>query len=281
MPLIVDEAHGAHFPFGKEAGFPASGINLGADLVIQSVHKTLPSLTQTALLHVGKEACIDLDRLSFYLSVYQSSSPSYLFMSSIEESILFMNSEEGRKKLSESAALIKAFRKRAEEEIRHIRLFKGTGIYDFGKLVLVPAYRRLEDGTLTDGSFLSDILRNRYFMEPEMHTERYVILMTSVMDEKEAFDRLFMALKGIDAVMDGGRDEKDLYLSLPVEAPKVCAGIQKAFSVDHEEKLLDQACGQVCGTYIYIYPPGIPLLTPGEEIGQREISMIRNWQAHG
>ncbi|MCC8098209.1 MAG: aminotransferase class V-fold PLP-dependent enzyme, partial [Eubacterium sp.] len=91
--LIVDEAHGAHFSFyGK---FPKSTIESGADIVIQSLHKTLPSLTQTALLHICSERA-DRDKTEKYLSIYQSSSPSYILLSSIDSCIKYMAGKEGR-----------------------------------------------------------------------------------------------------------------------------------------------------------------------------------------
>ena len=94
LPLIVDEAHGAHFAYGD--AFPKSALELGADAVIQSVHKTLPSLTQTALLHVKNNrpdgGCyLDVKKVERYLQIYQSSSPSYVLMASIENSIFLMD----------------------------------------------------------------------------------------------------------------------------------------------------------------------------------------------
>ncbi|HIR45334.1 MAG TPA: decarboxylase, partial [Candidatus Ventrisoma faecale] len=88
IPLIVDEAHGAHFTFGDN--FPKSAVECGADLVIQSLHKTLPSLTQTAILHVQGDM-IDREKLERYLKIYQTSSPSYVFLASMENCIRYMD----------------------------------------------------------------------------------------------------------------------------------------------------------------------------------------------
>ena len=84
IPLILDEAHGAHFGFHPY--FPKNGNDLGADIVIHSLHKTLPSLTQTALLHMNG-TIIDRDRVNMYLDILQSSSPSYVLMASIDECV--------------------------------------------------------------------------------------------------------------------------------------------------------------------------------------------------
>ena len=87
VPLIVDEAHGAHFIYGAQ--FPKSALECGADVVIQSLHKTLPSMTQTAILH-KKGNLVSIDQLKFYLQVYQTSSPSYVLMASIDSCLIWM-----------------------------------------------------------------------------------------------------------------------------------------------------------------------------------------------
>ena len=92
IPLIVDEAHGAHFRYHK--GFPVSALDLGADVVIQSLHKTLPAFTQTSILHV-KGDLVDRERLEHYLQIFQSSSPSYLFMAGMERCLRFMEESKG------------------------------------------------------------------------------------------------------------------------------------------------------------------------------------------
>ena len=92
VPLIVDEAHGAHLGFHPY--FPESALKLGADVVIQSFHKTLPSLTQTAVLHVGRDAQVDEERIRRFLGIYQSSSPSYIFMAAMDRCVEFLKMRE-------------------------------------------------------------------------------------------------------------------------------------------------------------------------------------------
>ena len=96
IPLIVDEAHGAHFPFAYQGGFPVSALDLGADVVIQSLHKTLPSFTQTGILH-WKRGYSDCEKIERYLQIYQSSSPSYLFMAGIDRCIATMAEDQGKR----------------------------------------------------------------------------------------------------------------------------------------------------------------------------------------
>lgn len=120
LPLIVDEAHGAHFSFGGEE-FPASAIDCGADLVIQSLHKTLPSLTQTAVLHLTREGekRVDLGRLERYLQIYQTSSPSYVMMASIESCIYEME-QSGRKQMDDFSRRLRCVYSRLEH-LKHLK----------------------------------------------------------------------------------------------------------------------------------------------------------------
>ena len=124
IPLIVDEAHGAHFAYGD--AFPKSALELGADAVIQSVHKTLPSLTQTALLHVKNNrpdgGCyLDIKKIERYLQIYQSSSPSYVLMASIENSIFLMDQYRKEGKVAEFEADLLKIRKKMEK-MKYLRL---------------------------------------------------------------------------------------------------------------------------------------------------------------
>ena len=133
IPLIVDEAHGAHFVFDKY--FPDSATKQGADLVIQSTHKTLPSLTQTAVLHL----CSDLikkEQVEEMIDIYETSSPSYLLMASAEYGIMYMKEE--KEQLAQYVDNLKIFRKKCEQ-LQKIELLDqkklGCFAYDNGKLV--------------------------------------------------------------------------------------------------------------------------------------------------
>lgn len=139
--LIVDEAHGAHLPFGDGNYFPDGALQEGADLVIQSLHKTLPSLTQTAILHL-KSQILDAKKVEQYLSVYQSSSPSYILIASMENCVRYM-AEKG----AGDGAVWRTIAGTPEKlaKLKHFRLLKeeicgaaGVYGYDPSKLVLFP-----------------------------------------------------------------------------------------------------------------------------------------------
>ena len=228
LPLIVDEAHGAHFRY--DAMFPVSALDLGADVVIQSVHKTLPSLTQTALLHIKCNrpdgGCYaDRERIDRYIHMVQSSSPSYVLMASIENSIYQMEQTD----MAPYGKQLHKLRRRLGQ-MRHLRL-ADTGLIgqagirdlDISKIVvstrgtcLYPA----EDGlTGFTGAQLDDILRREYHLEMEMCGADYVTAITTVMDSGEGLERLGDALTRIDSQLtDAGYkpdgrsgDQKSVY----------------------------------------------------------------------
>ncbi len=307
--LLVDEAHGAHFSFGKSCGgfFPVSALENGADVVIQSLHKTLPSLTQTALLHLGQGGStrINTEVLEMYLRIYQSSSPSYIFMASIDHCIRLMSGDAGQKLMTEYAENLRRIRQYLREQLHVLRLFEpvstdfyetelgGKCFYDPSKFVIIP--KRNAGQQTADGPWLADMLRERYHLEPEMNTDRYVILMTSPADTKEGFERLVKALTEIDEMvekadgvpegMDGVPEMMDRVPGeqsrLPNRAPRSVVNSACASTSPGEWILLSCAEGKICHDFIYIYPPGIPLLVPGEQIEKQHLDTISVWLSHG
>ncbi len=275
IPLIVDEAHGAHLAFMGD-GYSTPAISNGADFVIESVHKTLPSLTQTAVLHLmNKKYEKNLER---YLSVFQTSSPSYLFMQSIEKAVLYCHS---------AVSDFKRYRSRLEnfrnqcEDLKHLSLFypdKKVYDYDIGKLVIqicsgaIVTHKGIRN-TLT-GTMLSDILAEEYGQVLEMTSKDYVIAMTSVMDNDEAFANLYHALKEIDSRIVVVEQDKSCPVSEYIPDMGILPG--EAWNRNSVLMELEHAEGCMAAEYIYAYPPGIPVVVPGEIISEKVISDIRD-----
>lgn len=202
VPLIVDEAHGAHFPFSE--AFPVSATACGADVVIHSLHKTLPSLTQTALLHRNSER-VSADKLRRFLGIYQSSSPSYLFMAGMDACLRLMQGE-GRELFDEYTIRLGCCRERLAG-LKNLHLLEkgeitGLGfVYDLDESKMVVSTAN----TSIDGAKLHEILLERYHLQMEMAASQYVIALTSVMDTEEGFARLEKALLEIDKELEGAR----------------------------------------------------------------------------
>lgn len=294
IPLIVDEAHGAHF--GMHEIFPESSVKLGADLVIHSVHKTLPSLTQTALIHVqGK--LVSRRRLREMLDICQTSSPSYVLMASIDQCIRMLESR-GRELFDRLAENLRWF----YTAVADLSSISCIVTDDPSKILLRPAGHEAGE--------LYDALWQTWHLQPEMLSRSYVLMLSSIGDDEEGFRRLSEALHQIDrswstagspptvgkaALPEGdrrkpvgiGEQEEQEALSAVTgpEASREMAGsadrpaeharssfpeavmtIRKAQDSAQERVLFAEAAGRVSGEYLYLYPPGIPLITPGERI---------------
>lgn len=273
IPLIVDEAHGAHMKFSDM--FPESAVERGADIVIHGIHKTLPSFTQTALLHLtGKY--INVYNLERNLSIFQTSSPSYILMGSIDYCMEYLNNE--------------AVKDYAEYKDRltalYLRLYGLSRLYvlpysnsrDASKLVICT------DRSSIDGAELYKMLRKQFRLQPEMAARQYVIMMTSVWDTAEAYYRLAEALEQIDSSLEsedkkstvqGGSSSGILYCSEYVISPAL-ADERAGERID-----IDCSWGRVSQEMFYVYPPGIPLVVPGERITNEHIKLIEDYRSKG
>ena len=283
LPLIVDEAHGAHFAFSDY--FPESAADLGADVVVHSVHKTLPSLTQTALLHKCTDR-VSAEQLERFMAVYQSSSPSYILMASIDSCLrrisacgkeMFQsyteNLEKTRKKLSANRKFCLFVPETGEE----------TGIFDYDRSKLLF----FAGNSLMNGKQLSDYLRFMCNIEPEMEAAGYVLLLSSVGDRKEGFERLIEAAAETEQKLVLEEDYRNL-MKTGSEARKetrrspvdLYERMEQVFTIseaaDREQKPCDfkSSAGKISGEYVYLYPPGIPVIVPGERITESFVNNI-------
>lgn len=246
MYLLVDQAHGAHFAFHEE--LPENAMSAGADMCVQSFHKTLPALTQTAVLHIGSEALIDAAECT--LSLYQTSSPSYLLMSSIDRARAFME-ENGPARLD---ALIKTVRENRTENLLTLK----------GKDILRLVF-------LCDGMKAAEILEENNIV-PEMHGPGYVVCIVTVMDEPEAVKALL-----------------SLCASLPPysgEMPRVPAACPKMTPREafYKKSILipaEKAAGHISKNALLLYPPGIPIVAPGEIITDEALSCLKAMREKG
>ena len=281
IPLIVDEAHGAHFGFHEY--FPKSSVEMGADLVIHSLHKTLPSLTQTALLHVNGNR-VDRECLRRFLDIYQTSSPSYVFMAGMDSCVCLLEKRGGE--LFESLRRnLEVFYKQTESlgciYLANHGLMGKSGIHDFDRSKLVISVRNAG----FTGNQLANLLRNRYHLELEMAGGSYGLALTSISDTEEGFLRLSEALKEIDACLENKIEKNTEKSTLTIEdiviKNEVWCRIHEALESPGESVLLEKAEGKICREFVYLYPPGIPMLVPGEIISREVLGKIRRLVREG
>lgn len=286
-PLIVDEAHGAHFSFGqgneRKYSFPVSALELGADIVIQSLHKTLPCFTQTAVLHC-KSGLIEREKLERYLGMFQSSSPSYLFMAGMERCIRYMD-ELGRKEMERYGKTMYDFFRQLE----HLKVLKvltcsvksQEAVFEWDQSKVVISTAAAKD---MDGERLGQILRDRYHLEMEMSGPEHIVAMTSLMDTEEGLQRLMTALFEIDGELEEKSEEGQgrFHGMADIQIPaRVCLMPSEAIDRHGERIRLLESRGRISKEFVYIYPPGIPLLAPGEQITDSAVCRIEEYKAAG
>lgn len=287
--LIVDEAHGAHLGL-------FTGAVTDADLVIHSLHKTLPSPTQTALLHVNGDR-VDRDRLRSYLAMVQSSSPSYILMAGMDACVRFLE-KKGQERFAFFREQRDIFLKKTGE-LRHIRIGKMTDVsekgraltdWDMGKILL-----SVKNTDMT-GKQLADELRDIYHIELEMTAATYGLALMTLMDTAEGWQRLADALLQIDDRIERERSGDRQMQQEPgasserpqeavgagsVEIPETVLTLAQAFHSESEEILTEEAAGRISADFINLYPPGIPLAAPGERLTQALLDEIAAYRKKG
>lgn len=271
VPLIVDEAHGAHL--GVAEGFAEGSCTCGADLVIHSVHKTLPSMTQTALLHVNGEL-VDRERLKRFLHIYQSSSPSYVLMASIGDAMQVIKQR--------GTELCAAFYKRYQKAYERLQQCKQLqfipfheveiGRQDVGKLIISTAK------TGVSGQWLYDTLRDKYHLQCEMSAGNYCLAMFTLADGKEAYDRMVEALLELDEKLDELEALPDNKAKqLDNDCPLIAYSLAEAWDKPWKLTEMSVAEGRAVADFVNLYPPGIPLLVPGEVLTPKLSAKLREY----
>lgn len=245
IPLIIDSAHGAHFGFARWLPKRAKG-----DIVIHSLHKTLPCLTQTAVVHINNIEYFN--RVKMYMDIFESSSPSYVLLNSVDGCIDFL--KNCGKAFDSYKLLLDDFYLQCKK-IDNIKIHKND---DITRLIIsAKGYT---------GTELADHLRQSG-IEPEGATLNFAILISTVADTKKGFDLLLSALRTLER-----RKEISAFnciASLPARHCK-SSDIEKVTPLS-----LDESVGKICATYIFAYPPDIPIIVPGEIISRETVDYIK------
>lgn len=265
VPVLVDSAHGAHLGFG---GFSKGAVECGADIVVQSLHKTLPCLTQTAMLH-RRGTLVSGEALQAAVNLFQTSSPSYLLSASIEGCVGLLE-ERGEECFAVWEKALDVFYKKTES-LQRLKVFTGFGEKDPGKLVISTAETNLT------GPELMERLRTEYRIELEMAAEQYVIAMTGMGDTEESLLCLAHALEKIDGECKEGRIRD---VMCPGLAP-IRLNIKEAMQAESEERGLSEAVGCIAAEHLWAYPPGIPVVVAGEEVTEPMVTWLTEKQNRG
>lgn len=276
IPLIVDEAHGPHLIFNDK--LPISAIEAGADICAQSTHKIIGALTQCSLLHV-KSKLINPKRVRQVLNILHTTSPSYILMASLDCARKQIALEG--KDLINRAIELSSY---AREEINKI-----PGLYCFGEEVLnKPGCYAFDPTKITissrelgiTGYELERILAEKYHIQMELADLYNVLAVGSFGDTKENIDKLINALKEISAEYINSSSIKPDFLDIP-PIPHMELTPRKAFNAPKETVALKDSIGRISGEFLLAYPPGIPVLCPGEVITQDIVDYVEDLRRVG
>ncbi|AOY75472.1 aminotransferase class I/II-fold pyridoxal phosphate-dependent enzyme [Clostridium formicaceticum] len=267
--LLVDEAHGAHL--GLNEKLPMTALECGADAVVQSTHKTLPAFTQSSMLHVQGNK-IDIDKLKFMLKIHQSSSPSYILMASLDLATTIYQDL--------GSQLMEALLEHIEEFKSKIKGTKGVTVLEdtsLGKnsikgMDATKLWISMEQNQI-NGYQLEKKLRNKYGIQMELSNMYGILGVTSIANDGEDFEKLYEALTDIAKKEGEGHLEKRQFFSYPI--PKQMLTPKEALYRKKKQVPIEKSIGFVSGEYLIPYPPGIPILMPGEVIEEEIITYIR------
>lgn len=249
--LIVDEAHGAHFGLDDFWGGESFG-----DLVIKSTHKTLSSPTQTAVMLKFSDR-IDTRDIRHYIDIFESTSPSYLLMSGVSEMAELLHKKDALKEWEDAVEY-------AEEKLsglKNIKMFKADN-KDRSKFVFI-----------CNGIKCAEILRNEYRIEVEAADLTMMTAMTGIGDNKESLARFAEAMTAIDNDHPEVISQVKATAAIPKHITRTSLRIAAGSKSEKISKY--EAAGRISSEFIYSYPPGIPVILPGDEITKEQCCLIR------
>lgn len=281
IPLLVDEAHGAHLRFLPPGEAPSPALSQGADFVVQSVHKTLGSLVGSAQCHLARGGRLAEKDLQRSLNLIQSTSPSYLSLISLDLVRKYL--------ASEGESLFAAALERVRELRRRLDAIPGVEVFEADRLVGEPGvandpFRLVVRvaGLGTTGFVAEEFLRNEYRIEDEFSDFENVIYILTPFDRPETYDRLAEGLTRLseDARAAGRLTEATPYgdaVELPL--PKLACTPREAYSASTRVVPIAEAVGAACGETIVCYPPGIPMICAGEIVDVDTVETLRRYAA--
>ncbi len=251
LKIIIDSAHGAHFGISKE--LPKSMAKSG-DYVVLSAHKTLPSLTQGAFLLVNS----DDNNIDFYIKAFMTTSPSYLIMASLDYGRYYLDNygERDYDSLIERSEFWK-------EQINSLNKVKIISSIDINKGYKIDKSRYLV--TLKDGYSghkLLDYLKEKK-IQSEMSFSKGVVLILSTCNSDNDFEKLYIAIKELDMKLIGSIERNYTYINI---LPRKVLEPFEVLNLRYNKVSLNESLGKISKNFIVPYPPGIPVICPGEII---------------
>lgn len=266
MFLMVDEAHGAHFAFSSD--LPKTALSQGADVVVQSAHKMLPALGQTALLHLGNSNLISPIRLGKCLNMLGTSSPSYMLLASLDSATDYMTGSGGKEldKLIEKITEIKTkigvldnvscvVKSNLEEDYDIMKT-----VVDFSKLGIT-------------GYGAAELLKRDYGIYPETADERHVLFYFTAGTTLKDLEKVDRAITDISKTEFKPQTVRSISPLPPIQP---AGDMREAFYAESSKAVLSEAVGKVCGEIVCQCPPCVPIAVPGQLITPQVVEYLSN-----
>lgn len=263
--LLVDEAHGPHLGFSGQ--LPPSALQCGADACAQSTHKILGAMTQCSMLHVHKER-LDLQRAADVMSILTTTSPNYLLMASLDAARAQVQAcgRQMAESAVQAAARLRALcaahdglRVLGQEDCGGLQLDTSKVTVNFSAW----GYTGVEAG---------ELLRQARVAAELVDAENVLFLITYA-DQGEDYEEALGRIENVLQEMERDRKGRAAYAALePVPAASAAMSLRQVFYARKETAALEEAEGMICGEQVSFYPPGIPVLLPGEIISREIIS---------
>lgn len=274
--LLVDEAHGSHFNFNER--LPKPSLKAGADMAAQSIHKTLPSMTQSSMLHV-RAGRVDMDKLKFFLQLTQTTSPSHILLASLDSARHIM--QEKGKELLDQTIKWSDWARGEINKIPGLYCISRDRIGSCGVADLDPTRLTVNfEAAGISGTSAELILRNDFKIQVEMSDLYNIVAIASIGNCREDYVRFVSALRKIAAEgIISPRGAKPL-VSYKA-SPELCMMPWEAVYCEKEQLNTGKSAGRICGEMVIPYPPGIPVLMPGERITQESIEYLKLCNEHG
>ncbi len=268
VPLIVDEAHGSLWNFSDE--LPKSALELGADAVVHSLHKTGGSMTQSSLLHISKNSKLDIHKIEHALKLLHTTSPSVLLLASLDAARAHLSSENGQKLIKRAIENAKYFR----HEAKNIKNLSVLGEDDGVKFDVTKIFIKMKG---LSGKRLETILELDFNIEIESATDEGVLILSNIGNTREEFEYLIKALKAISI-----REYPDIcHLEgkkyMPLMEPITVMNPRDAYFAPKKLVKIEDAIGRISAEVIALCPPGISVLLPGEIIHKEHLPYLSDF----
>lgn len=270
VPLVVDEAHGSLWHFNKS--LPTSSLDLGADVVVHSLHKTGGSMSQSSMLHISESSIVDATKIEKALKLLHTTSPSLMLLGSLDASRANLESSRGKAQLAKAIQNAKYLRKRIDT-MPHVHQLKADFNY---KTDITKIYIKV-DGL--SGIRLESILEIDFKIEVESASDKGLLLLSNIGNKRSDFEYLADCLEQISK-----RSYSDIYhlenkKHMPMLSPIIKMSLQEAFYADKETIATKDSVGRIAAEVIAECPPGIAVLLPGELISEEHLAYLCDYES--